>query len=254
MATGLSCISKSTAPSDSNVSQNIAKGLFHLTALRGELCLPCPIPTLPISTPPGLHLLFVPQTPRGLSQLGQCRERAWGYSERSICAANCPRRPTNSNPAPIQAPEHMVLLAPLSPIHFLFKSIFPFQAKNIRSRKTEEQQTKLQICLLLLHPNSARLFLPMEGHQRCRTLRGWENSCECPGDELQKLMIQHLLLLLPCDRSSRDPKPAGSPKPRLTWPKQLLGQGSTALGARWGSPSPLRGSDPAGTCGCPKAG
>lgn len=60
-------------------------------------------------------------------------------------------------------------LAPLSPIHFLFKSKFPFQAKNIRSRKTVEQQTKLQICLLLLHPNFARLFLPMEGHQSCRT-------------------------------------------------------------------------------------
>lgn len=149
----------------------------------------------------------------------------WGYSERSICAANCPRRPTDSNPAPIQAPEHMVLLAPLSPIYFLFKSKFPFQAKNIRSRKTVEQQTKLQICLLLLHPNFARFFLAMKGHQPCRTLRGWENSSECPGTELQKLILQSqplLLLLLPCNRSSRDPKSAGSPKPGLTWPQHLL--------------------------------
>lgn len=177
-----------------------------------------------------------------------------GYWERSICAANCPRRPTDSNPAPIQAPEHMVLLAPLSPIHFLFKSKFPCQAKNTRSRKTAEQKTKLQICLLLLHPNFARLFLPMEGHLCCRTLRGWENSCEHPGAELQKLILQSQpqLLLLPCNRSSKDPKSAGSPKPGLTWPQHLLRQSSTGLAARWGSLSPAWGSDPEGTHSCPR--
>lgn len=180
----------------------------------------------------------------------------WGYSERSICAANCPRRPTDSNPAPIQAPEHMVLSAPLSPIHFLFKYKFPFQDKNTRSRKTVEQQTKLQICLLLLHTNLARLFLPMEDHQCCRTLRGWENSCEHRGSELQKLILQNqpLFLLLPCNRSSKAPKSAGSPKPGLTWPQHLLRQSSTELGARSGSLSALRHSDPAGTHSCSRTG
>ena len=88
-----------------------------------------------------------------------------GYSERSIWVANCPSQPPNSVLAPISAPEHMVLFAPLAPIHCLFKSEFQFQAKNIRSRKTEGQQTKLQICYLLLHPISARLVLPREGHR-----------------------------------------------------------------------------------------
>lgn len=118
----------------------------------------CPSPLIPVCT-----FCTLPQTWGGPSQQGWCGDRVWGYSERSICTANCPHRPTDNNPAPIQDPEHMVLLAPLSPIHFLFKSKFPFQAKNIRSRTTAEQQTKLQICLLLLHPNFAKLFLSMEG-------------------------------------------------------------------------------------------
>lgn len=67
--------------------------------------------------------------------------------------ANCPSQPPNSVPAPILAPEHMVLLAPLAPIHVLFKSKFQSQAKNIRSRKPEEQQLQLQICFLFCTPS-----------------------------------------------------------------------------------------------------
>lgn len=124
------------------------------------------LPFLPRSHLAHLHLSqSVSQTQRHLSQLGRVRgAQRIGYSECSIWVANCPSQPPNSVPAPISAPEHMVLLAPLAPIHFLFKTEFQFQPKNIRSRKIEEQRTKLQICFLLLQPISARLFLPMEGH------------------------------------------------------------------------------------------
>lgn len=100
-----------------------------------EIC-----PSRPVHTFPSLQLPCLGAREVRAAGPAAAAQRG-GRSERSIWAAKCPSQPANSFPAPIQAPEHMVLLAPHALSHFGLKPKFQLQAKNIRSRGREEQQT-----------------------------------------------------------------------------------------------------------------
>lgn len=102
-----------------------------------EICPSRPVHTFPSLQLPRLRAREVPVAgPAAGAQRG-------GRPECSIWAAKCSSQPPNSIPAPIQAPEHMVLLALLAPSHFGLKPKFQLQVKNIRSREREEQHSDL---------------------------------------------------------------------------------------------------------------